>query len=198
MHGSTLRTGEVSVNATRIKCDATNGKDFSNAEIRLREDVFTIFDIFKNQYPAFKYAFLLDTATQVGIRETRSIVGEYTMEIEDVLNPQGFKDTIAKGGHPVDIHHTDGAKQSVNFVREAYDIPYRAIVPQNAVNLLVGGGTISASREAFASIRVQAQCMALGQAAGTAASFCMSENLPVSKFDGSYLREQLKSSGAIV
>ena len=198
VHGSTLRPGEVSVNATRIKCDATNGRDFSNAEIKLREDVFTIFNIFKQRYPAFKKAYLMDTAAQVGIRETRSIVGEYTMEVDDVLNPRGFKDTIAKGGHPVDIHHTGGAKQSVNFIRKAYDIPYRALVPQNAVNLVVGGGTISASREAFASIRVQAQCMALGQAAGTAVSICKSENLAVSKLEGSYLREQLKLRGAIV
>lgn len=198
VHGSTIRKGEVSVNATRFKGNAADGHDLSKAEIQLREDVMKILGVFKQKVQAFKAAYLIDTATQVGIRETRAIKGLYNMEIKDVLSPRHFLDTVAKGGHPVDIHRSKDSNQDVTFLKEAYDIPYRALVPQEAHNLLVAGGCISATREAYASIRVQAQCMALGQAAGTATALCSKENIGVGELDGSFLRETLKKAGAIV
>src|SRR3546814_15959249 len=85
-----------------------------------------------------------------------------------MLQPKGFEDTVAYGGHPVDIHRADDRKQEVNFLRAPYPIPYRAIVPQGAVPALVAGGCVSATREDFAPSRVQAQCLAWGPAAGTA------------------------------
>lgn len=198
VHGSTLRSGQLSVNATRFSGNATDGNDISQAEEVLREDVMHIVDVFKKKNPAMKDAFLLDTATQVGIRETRGIIGLYTMTIDDILHPKDFDDTVAYGGHPVDIHRTTDSKQDVSFLKAPYPIPYRAIVPTGAINLLVAGGCISATHEAFASIRVQAQCMALGQAAGTASAICARENIAVSELNGKSLREELKAQGAIV
>lgn len=198
VHGSTIRPGEVSVNASRTRGNAAVGEDLSKAEVRLREDVHAVLKIFREKIPAFKNAFMLDTAPQAGIRETRSIVGLYCMQAEDILTPQGFSDTVAKGAHPVDIHATTGSRQNVNFITEAYDIPYRAIVPQRSANVLVAGGLVSASREAFASIRVQAQCMALGEAAGLACALCKNQNLFVNQLDGAFLREVLQKNGAIV
>ena len=198
VHGSTLRQGEVSVNATRFKGNAANGHDLSAAALQLRDDVMKILGVFKEKSPAFKNAYLIDTAPQVGIRETRAIIGLYTMEAKDVLTPQRFPDTVAKGGHPVDIHRAENSGQDVRFLKEAYDIPYRAQVSKGTYNLLVAGGCISATREAYASVRVQAQCMALGEAAGTAAALCKRENISVAALDGTLLRETLKAAGAIV
>ncbi len=198
VHGSTLREGQLSVNATRFSGNAANGNDVSRAEQLLREDVMTIVDAFKAQVPSMKDAYLLDTATQIGIRETRGIIGLYTMTLEDILQPGSFEDTVAYGGHPVDIHRAVDSKQDVSFLQAPYPIPYRALVPQGAANLLVAGGCLSATREAFASIRVQAQCMALGQAAGTASALCVRENVNVSDLNGKWLSEVLKAQGAIV
>lgn len=198
VHGSTIRKGEVSVNATRFRGNAADGGDLSKAELQMREDVMRILKVFKTKVPAFRHAYLIDTATQVGIRETRTILGLYAMEKKDVLRPQHFPDTVAKGGHPIDIHRAKDAHQNVTFLQEAYDIPYRALVPKGACNLLVAGGCISASREAYASIRVQAQCMALGQAAGTATALCNQEKIAVSALDGAWLRQKLQEVGAIV
>jgi len=198
VHGSTIRDGEVSVNATRYSGDATCGTDMSDAERKLRKDVYKILRIFRERAPAFRNAYLIDTATQVGIRETRGIIGLYTMDDKDILHPQSFYDTIAYGGHPVDIHKAKDAKQEVNFLRAPYPIPFRSIVPRGSHNLLVAGGCISATREAFASIRVQAQCMALGQAAGTAAALCVDRNLGVSTLDGRFLNTILKEQQAFV
>jgi hypothetical protein len=198
VHGSTLRADQLSVNATRFKGNAANGNDVSRAEQELREDVMSIVKVFKEQIPAMKDAYLLDTATQVGIRETRGIIGLYTMTLEDILHPKGFEDTVAYGGHPVDIHRASDSKQDVSFLQAPYPISYRSLVPKGATNLLVAGGCLSATHEAFASIRVQAQCMALGQAAGTAAALCTRENIGVAKLNGKSLREELKAQGAIV
>jgi hypothetical protein len=198
VHGSTLRRGEVSVNTTRYSGNAVVGQELSDAEIQLRDDVVRIVALFRQGAPAFRNCYLIDTATQVGIRETRAIQGLYTMTAEDVLNPRNFSDSVAMGGHPVDMHRAGSSRQDVRFIQEPYHIPYRCLVPQNADNLLVAGGCVSATREAFASIRVQAQCMALGQAVGTAAALCASQQLAVHELNGTQLRASLAQQGAIV
>jgi hypothetical protein len=198
VHGSTLRAGEVSVNATRFSGNAADARDLTRAELVLREEVHVIVAAFRRAAPAFRNCFLIDTAPQVGIRETRSIRGLYTMTLDDVLTPRGFPDTVAKGGHPVDIHRATDSRQHAQFIIEPYDIPYRAIVPEGSENVLVAGGLVSATHEAFGSIRVQAQCMALGQAAGTAAALCLRNRQSVSELDGAGLRQLLGAAGAIV
>lgn len=198
VHGSTLRGGEVSVNATRFPGNAADAGDLTRAELVLREEAHAIVAAFRRAAPAFRDCFLIDTAPQVGIRETRSIRGLYTMTLDDVLTPRRFPDTVAKGGHPVDIHLAADSRQHARFIEEPYDIPYRALVPEGSENVLVAGGLVSATREAFGSIRVQAQCMALGQAAGTAAALCVQSGRNACELDGAKLRRHLESAGAIV
>jgi len=199
IHSTTIREGEVGVNATRFAGNPTNALSLTEAEMHLREDVMKVIDVFKKKAPQFKNCYLIDTATQVGIRESRAIEGLYTMRQEDVVLPKNFSDTIAKGGHPIDIHLSSiNSGQYVHFITHPYNIPYRSLVPKGSENVLVGGGTISASREAFATIRVQAQCMALGQAAGTAAALCAKDEIPVENLDGPELRKLLSEQGAIV
>ncbi|WP_379849859.1 FAD-dependent oxidoreductase [Larkinella bovis] len=198
LHGSTLRRGEVSVNATRFSGNAVVARELSDAEIQLRTDSMHMVNVFREKAPAFRNSYLIDTATQVGIRETRAIQGLYTLTADDVLTPRHFADTVAMGGHPVDIHRAGSSQQEVRFIQKPYHIPYRCLVPQNADNLLVAGGCLSATREAFASVRVQAQCMALGQAAGTAAALCADQQRAVHELDGSQLRAVLTRQGGIV
>jgi len=198
VHGSTLREGEVSVNATRFAGNAADAQDITRAELNLREDVHVIVDAFRRAHPAFRQCHLIDTAPQVGIRETRCIGGLYTLTLEDVLNPRAFADTVAMGGHPVDIHEAGDSKQKATFITTPYQIPYRSLVPVGSANVLAAGGLVSATREAFGSVRVQAQCMALGQAAGTAAAMSLQEGTRVDKLDGARLRVRLAADGAIV
>jgi hypothetical protein len=198
VYGSTIRKGEVSVNATRYPGNATDASSFTEAEIQMREDVMKMLEIFRRSAPQFANCYLIDTATQAGIRETRMIEGLYTMSLDDIVNPKEFHDTIAKGAHWIDMHQAHDSNQSATFVGKPYNITYRAIVPIGSQNLLVAGGSISATKEAFASIRVQAQCMALGQAAGAASSICAKESTPVTELNGSRLRQVLYSQGAIV
>ncbi|HEY8561618.1 MAG TPA: FAD-dependent oxidoreductase [Pyrinomonadaceae bacterium] len=196
--GSTIRRGEVSVNATRFAGNATDAESLTAAEIEMREDVMKMIGIFRRVSPQFSNCYLIDTAAQSGVRETRMIEGLYTMTLDDILNPKDFPDTIARGAHWIDIHQAQNSEQSATVVNESYNIPYRAIIPFHSKNLLVAGGSISASKEAFASIRVQAQCMAIGEAAGTAVASCSRRKIAVNSIDGELVNALLASSGALV
>lgn len=196
--GSTIRRGEVSVNATRFAGNAIDRKSFTEAEVEMRKDVMKMIEIFRKASSQFANCYLIDTATQAGIRETRMIEGLYTIDLDDILNPKDFPDTVAKGAHWIDIHQPQDSKQSATFVGKPYNIPYRTLIPLNSQNLIVAGGSISATKEAFASIRVQAQCMALGQAAGTAAAICTQQNISAASIDVRQLREILKDQEAII
>lgn len=196
--GSTIRSGEVSVNATRFAGNATDTASFTNAEVSMRRDVIRMVDLFRRTSEPFKNCHLIDTAFQAGIRETRTIEGEYTLTVDDILNPKDFDDTVAKGAHWIDIHRAGDSTQSATYVPSAYNIPFRTLTPKGSKNLIVAGGCLSATKEAFASVRVQAQCMALGQAAGTAAAICTENEATIEMVDPAELRAQLTADGAIL
>ncbi|MDR1541037.1 MAG: FAD-dependent oxidoreductase [Clostridiales bacterium] len=195
---TTLREGEASINMTRSLGDGTNVLSLTKAEVALREDAHRLIALLKRHVPEFKNCYLIDTGAAAGIRETRRIKGQYKMTARDIAAPQDYPDTIAKGAHPIDIHLPNGHQQYTKFLDKAYNIPYRCMLPVGAKNLIVAGRCVSATREAFASIRVQATCMALGQAAGTAAALCARTKTSVGALDIQSLREQLRMADAII
>lgn len=195
---TTLRKGEATINMTRFAGNGTNVISLTQAECALREDVFRLAALLKENFAEFRDSYLLDTGTQAGIRETRRIEGLYEMTAEDIFTPRDFPDAVARGGHPIDIHKADSSAQDLRLVEESYRIPYRSMIPKGADNLIVAGRSISADREAFASIRVMSTAMALGQAAGTAAALCGKQALPVHALDAAELRSTLKEQGAIL
>jgi hypothetical protein len=198
VHGSTIQKGEVSANVTRFPGNAINVRSLTEAECMTRENMFQLIPFMKEVLPEWKDAYLISSSTQVGIRESRRIKGLYQMTGDDILTPQPFPDTVGKGAHPIDIHSSKDNTQHVVFVEEPYNITYRSLVPVGSVNVLVAGRCVSATKEAFGSIRVQAQCMALGQGAGTAAALCVRNDCAVYELDGAELREALAIQGAIV
>jgi hypothetical protein len=197
-HGSTIHKGEVSANVTRYPGNAIDVRSLTEAECTTRENMFDLVPYLKEAMPELKNGHLICSGTQVGIRESRRIKGLFQMTKEEVIRKVDFPDTVAKGAHPIDIHSAKDNTQEVIFLKEAYNIPYRSLVPVNSKNVLVAGRCISASREAFGSIRVQAQCMALGQAAGTAAAICSLDDLNIAELDGAMLRKRLSDQGALV
>ncbi len=170
--GSTIRPHEVSVNCTRGSADITNPFAFSALEVELRRQIPLLVELFRRSDPAFAGAYLQETATTVGQREARELRGAYRLRAEDVLHGICYDDTVALGAHPVDCHLPDGSGQKVTFLARPYGIPYRTLYSSAAPNLFAAGALCAAAPEAFASLRVQAQCMATGEAAGTAAALC--------------------------
>ncbi len=193
--------GEASFNITRtIGIDATNYKDLVRAEISERRNIMEIFKLCKCRIPGMENCILGVSAPQVGIRESRRIRGEYKLTGEDVIQCKDFFDGIARGGYPIDRHDPKGGKTKFTFLKKggSYSIPYRCLIPCNINNLLVTGRCISADHEALGSTRLQATCMALGEAVGTAAALSAKHNQSPGEINIKELRKILQSHDAII
>ncbi len=191
-----LAEGVVVINMTRTQADMANNREATNAECLLREQVHLFTDLLIKHVPAFRNAYLLNTATQTGIRETRRIKGVHTLTGEEYINATYFPDAISRGCHPVDIHASKTTEQRIEFLKNAGFIPYRCLISEGFPNLLVAGRSFSADGIASASVRVQASVMGLGQAAGAAAALCVKSDGSVFDVDVSALRNILVGYGA--
>jgi hypothetical protein len=173
----TLEPGVWRINTTRmLKLDGTSAEDLTRGEIEGREQIKALMRFFREWLPGFENCRLYDSAATVGVRETRRIVGEYTLTYDDLATGRHFEDVIALCGYPLDIHSpnsdgggTDGRLPTAN----EYEIPYRSLVPRDLDGLLVAGRCVSATHEALSAIRVMPPAFAMGQAAGTAAAMAI-------------------------
>ena len=168
------RPDEVTINTLRINgVNGTSPEDLTRAEMVLRQQVPSLVRFLQGFIPGFEKAYLTETAAQVGVRETRHILGDYRLKTEDILGLRRFDDVIAHASYPIDIHSPDGVGMEIVDHRKEdpdsyYDIPLRCLIPQGIENLFVTGRCISAEHEASASSRISATCMALGEACGIA------------------------------
>jgi len=195
----TLEPGVWRINTTRLqKLDGTNARDLTEAEIQGREQVKALMAFFRKRLPGFEACQLYDTAATIGVRETRRIVGEYTLTIDDLVSARHFDDVIALCGYPVDIHspNSDGGGVGGFDTANAYEIPYRSLVPRDIDNLLVAGRCVSATHEALAAIRVMPPAFAMGQAAGTAAAMAIEWGRAPRSIPVPQLQELLVRQGA--
>lgn len=195
---TTLRPGEVAVNMTRTMGNAIDNRDFTAAECRLREDVFKVARILRENFEEFRNSYVTTVAVHAGIRESRRIKGVHTITGDEYVNGCRYPDSISRGAHPVDVHIGAGAEQSLTFLKQAAYVPYRALIAEGFPNLLVAGRCISADKTAFASLRVQASCMGTGQAAGVAAARCAKAGVSVQDADTDGLIRELRNLGAII
>lgn len=195
-----LHPGVVAVNMTRTQTDACDNRDFTAAECRLREDVYKMANILREHFPEFRNCHVSMVAPQAGVRETRRIRGVHVISGEEYVNGVRYPDSVSRGAHPIDIHAASGATQQVTFLKQPAYVPYRALVAAGFPNLLVAGRCISADRQAFASLRVQASCMGMGQAAGVAAAQAVQGKTEVNvlQLDTDRLASRLREIGACV
>jgi hypothetical protein len=170
---ATPHEGEVSVNSTRVtRVLGTDVWDLSYAEWMSRRQMRQIAEFLKQYVPGFEKSYVMQSGVNIGVRETRRIVGDYQLTVDDVLTARKFDDAIARGAYPVDIHNPAGSGTVLKRLPpgEAYDIPLRCLMPQNAEGLIVAGRCISGTHEAHSSYRVMPIVMATGQAAGVTAA----------------------------
>lgn len=196
---SFFRDGMVSINVLREPTDASDPEWFSRTEASLREKMHDLIDVLRREFPEFRNAWLAKSGIQTGVRETHHIVGLYELAKDDIIHPKAFPDTVAKGAHTIDVHHTDSIDQDDLIVlRRPYNVPFRSLVPQGSENLVTAGRCLCADGPGFGSVRVMATCMAMGQGAGTAAALAVRDGLSISHMDFDDLRQTLIESGAII
>jgi hypothetical protein len=188
------------VNVSRILgVDGTKVEDLTRAEIEGRRQVMEIYRFLRKYVPGFEDCTLIDTAAQVGVRETRRIEGEYTLTLDDLIDGRDFEDTIAYCAYPIDIHDPKGAGGGISNRGEtanAYQIPYRSLIPLKVEQLLVAGRCVSATHEALGAIRVMPPSFAMGEAAGTASALALQEGVPPRRVPVGWLRQTLTEHGA--
>jgi hypothetical protein len=154
---------------------------------------------FREELPGFQNVELLDTASTIGVRETRRVVGDYVLTLEDLQSGHHFDDVIALAGYPVDIHDPIGAGGGASDAYETaniYEIPYRSLVPRDRDGLLMAGRCVSATHEALGAIRVMPPAFAMGEAAGTAAGISAASGTAPRSIDINELQRVLVEKGA--
>jgi glycine/D-amino acid oxidase-like deaminating enzyme len=198
MKGSTVRDNEAFVNVVRLWGSSLDVDQMTANEIAGREQVAQFVEFFRENVPGLEDCHLIDTGAQIGVRESRRIKGTYQLTESDLCQARSFADAIALGGHIIDIHSPGADSEQRRESVPAYQIPYGCLVPVDLDNCLVAGRPISATHAAHASTRVMGTCMALGQAAGTAAALvCHSDGIARS-VDVKRLQETLRDTGAVL
>lgn len=201
------RPDELNINFTNItNIDSTNADDLTRGTIEGRNQAWLLLNFFRKYVPGFENAEMVVTAPTLGIRESRRILGSYILTEEDVRHARMFEDNIALGSFFVDIHNPKGVGLYYEYERGKidpaygtyYGIPYRCIVPLKVDNILTAGRCISTTHEALGSIRVMFTCMAIGQAAGTAAALAIKKNKTPRELEIKELQKLLKDQGAIL
>jgi len=194
-----VHPGFIHFNSTRvIRLRAVDAWELSQAEREARRQMHQIVAFLRKYIPGFKGAYLSHSAAQIGVRESRRILGDYVLTADDVLSARKFPDGICRGNYPLDIHNPSGAGTVIKRLEPGttYEIPYRSLLPRGLENVLVASRCISATHEAHGSLRIMPIVTAIGEAAGTAAGLCLQRGLRPRDLPHEELREQLRRQGA--
>lgn len=198
---NTLVDGMLHFNTTRVvRHNPVDPFDVTKAEMAAREQMFEVFHFLKAHVPGCENSQLIYSAGEIGVRESRMILGEYVLTQEDLVGLVKFPDKIAAGNYDIDIHNPEGSGTSHYYFAPGtwYTIPYRSLLPRDIDNLLVAGRCISATHEAQASIRILPIVATLGQAAGVAAAVAHHAGVKPVKADVSAIQRILTQAGAFI
>lgn len=196
----------VGFNAGHLhKVDNTDPWSVSAALIEGRRMAESYLDALSEYQPkAFGNAYVAYTAQLMGIRETRRILGDYVLTVEDYLSCRSFPDEIGRNSYFIDIHGRGGGKKESKQQPplrhygpgESHGIPYRCLTPGKLKNVLVAGRSISCERQVQGSVRVMPVCLVTGEAAGTAAALAAKlKHEDVHQVNPQQLRFRLKAAG---
>jgi hypothetical protein len=154
-----------------------------------------------DRVPGYADASLAALSTQIGVRETRRVYGDYRLTRDDVLAARQFDDQIGLCGAPIEDHHgREGTGTTWEYLPNgtAVGIPLRTLIVRDGTNVFAVGRCFSASHDAQASVRSMAQCMAMGHAAGVAAARAARVGGAVRDVPAGEIQEQLRTDGAIL
>jgi hypothetical protein len=197
----TPRPNELLCNCTRIigrdgrELNPLLVEDMTEAEIEGRIQVREYARFFKAYLAGCEESFVNDTGVQVGVRQTRQVLGRAILRNEDVTRGTKFSDGIARSPWPIELHSGDKPRL-VWLTNDYYEVPLGCFVPERGEGLLAAGRCLSAEHEAMASARVTAQCFSYGHAVGHTAAIAIKENMSPRAVNPSDVRQQLNCDGA--
>ncbi len=150
------------------------------------------------KFPGLEGLYVSSFAEECGVRETRRIVGEVCMQVDDYVNGYRYPDAVCYAFYPVDRHQPTGIHQIFLKPEVVPTVSYGALVPKGSKRLLVAGRCVSCDRDTLSAIRVAAPCMAMGQAAGTAAALAVQTGCAAAQVPYQQLCNNLRKLGAII
>jgi hypothetical protein len=200
--------GMIATVMTRLPSTRGSGSELVNAtdpwliteaEMAGRRQAWEYARFLRDKVPGYKHAALVALSSQVGVRETRRVYGDYRLDGEDVMAARQFDDQVGLSGAPLeDLRPGSDTRWAYLPEGEAVGIPYRTLVVHDADNVLAAGRCFSATHDAQASVRSMAQCMAMGQAAGTAAALAVDAGVEPRALAWPRLQDRLLAAGAIL
>ena len=205
--GNVLRplkhAGEWRANLTKITreggvIDGTDVDDLTYAEIEGRRQVRLYWEFLRAKVPGFESAYIVDVGPEIGIRETRRLVGRYRLLADDIAESRSFTDALGVSGWPVEKHTSAGIEWKFPVDRGYHQLPYRCLQSAEVANLLVAGRCLSCEPDAQAAIRVSGPCFVTGQGAGTAAAISIGSSTAVASVDIAKLQQTLQSDGVFL
>jgi hypothetical protein len=164
-------------------------EDLTKVEVTVRKSMLPVLEYFKKSLPGFEKSFLFDSAPQIGTRGSRRIIGEYIFSEDDMKNGATFEDAIAV------FTRGAGAGPPQDSPPPRLEMPYRCLVPKSMDGLLVAGRNFSSDTVMNTRLNVIQPCIAMGQAAGTAAALAVQSNVEPRKVDYKALRKRLAAQG---
>jgi glycine/D-amino acid oxidase-like deaminating enzyme len=193
------RIDHVERDASGMVLNASDPDVLTRAEMEGRRQALEYARFLVDRVPGYENASLIALSSQIGIRETRRVHGDYRVTRDDVLSARQFDDQVGLCGAPIEDHQP-GTGTMWEYLPEgsAVGIPLRSLIPGDGVNVLTAGRCFSATHDAHASIRSMAQCMAMGQAAGTVAAMAAEKDGLVREVHFDQVRERLAQDGAIL
>ena len=179
--------------------DGTDARQLTHGEIQGRRQVRDAFAFIRSVTPGFEESYIVDIAPQVGIRETRRVVGAYQLTEADIRGCVDFPDAIGVNGWPVEAHVEGDVEFRFPYAEDSRgfnQLPFAMIVPQDVTNLYAVGRCASMTQWGQSSARVTGPCFVMGQAAGTAADLALGGGSAVGDVDVAELQRRLVADGA--
>ena len=186
--------GEASFNTTAVnEFSSIRSEDLTQAEFLANHQVHQVVDLLKTDIQGFENAYLIETATQIGVRESRRIVGDLVLQASSIRTGEKFPDKIARGCYGVDIHGNTGESDIMEELAEDmwYDIPRSTLIAKDADNLLAAGHCLSASFEAHGALRIMPTSAATGEACGAWAALAQRRGISLREVDIRSLQDEI-------
>lgn len=178
-----------------IDIDGTSTEDLTKATITCRHQMDKIIAFLREYAPGYENAFIISSASLIGVRETRHFKGEYILTKEDILEAKIFDDYVVKDAYfNFDVHNITGAGLDETGVqhhfqqKKGYTIPYRCLLPEKIDNLLLSGRNISGTHMAHSNFRAMPICAGSGEAAGAAAALAVRQGKKVRELHAEEIR----------
>ena len=189
--------GTVCCNMTNdIEIDGTNAESVTKGVFDCHSQIIPIIKFLKEYVPGYENCWLMSSAQLIGIRETRHFEGLETLDKDDILEAKFYENwVVRRAWFNFDVHNLTGASldktgaQKHFKQRNDYTIPYGCLLPKNIEGLLLSGRNISGSHMAHSNFRIMSVCIALGEAAGTAAALSIIDNVRLRDVDVKKIQE---------